>query len=183
MERNELIDPVRRARRAYELGRLRSALRVALYVAPMTALSLIECPRPDCNVIVGLALIAVTAGLLWRGQAYGRAVFAGLLAGSVPLLAPMLVRTGGHCCIGGACWAICMEVCIGGGFLAGTIVGVRALSQRTSRGAFFAAAVAVAALAGSLGCVIGGVVGVIGMAAGMIVGSTPLVLGARLRRS
>lgn len=183
MERNELMDPVGRARRAYELGRLRTALRVALYVVPMTLLSLIGCPRPVVNAILGLALLTATVGLLWRGQTYGRAASAGLLAGAAPMLIPMLVRNGGYCCVGGECWALCMEACIGGGFIAGGIVGMRAMSQHTSRGAFFAAALAIAALAGSLGCVMSGVAGVLGMTAGMLVSGTPLVIGARLRRT
>jgi hypothetical protein len=183
MAQNELMDPADRARRAYELGRLRAALRVALYVAPMTILSLVGCARPGLNAVMGIALLALAVGLLWRGQAYARAASAGLVAGAAPLLIPMFVRSSGHCCIGGACWMVCMEACIGGGFIAGGIIGFRAMSQRTSRGGFFVAALVVAALAGSLGCVTGGLAGVLGMAAGMLVSGAPLVIGARLRRT
>lgn len=183
MAQNDRIDPVDRARRAYELGRLRAAMRVALYVTPMTLLSLVGCARPGLNAVMGVALLAIAVGLLWRGQAYARAVSAGLVAGAAPLLIPMFVRSSGHCCIGGACWMVCMEACIGGGFIAGGVIGLRARSQRTSRGAFFVAALVVAALAGSLGCFMGGVAGVIGMGAGMLASGAPLLIGARLRRT
>ena len=182
MERNELME-VGRARRAYELGRLRTALRVALYVVPMTLLSLLGYPRPVVNAILGLTLLVVAVGLLWRGQTYGRAATAGLLAGAAPLLIPMLVRSGGHCCIGGVCWTMCMVACIGGGFVAGGVVGMWAMFQHSSRGTFFAIALAVASIAGSLGCVTSGVAGVLGMMAGMLASGAPLVFGDRLRRT
>ncbi|MEW5855744.1 MAG: hypothetical protein AB2A00_43620, partial [Myxococcota bacterium] len=81
-----------RARRAYELGRLRSACTVLLYVLPMVVISLGFAGSPAQTLVVGAALATVAVLFRWRGMVWTECVSAGLLAGALPLLAPLAVR-------------------------------------------------------------------------------------------
>lgn len=183
MERTELQIRAR-ARRVYELGRLRSAMKVLLYVVPIVVLaSYSSATSVSGDIVLGLALGALTVGLLWRGEAYGRAVGTGLLAGAVPLLLPLAMQTTGHCCMAGACSTWCLPMCIGAGFAAGIMVGVRASSEARAPVRFALSAMGVAALTGALGCAGMGLGAVAGMIAALTVVSAPLaVVGMRLRR-
>jgi len=129
---------------------------------------------------LGALLLLLTTTFSWRGQAYGRAVRPGLMAGVVPLVLPMLARSG-YCHMAGACSTMCMTACIGGGLVAGAILGFTASAQQTDRGRFFASAAIVAALSGALGCLPMGAAGTIGMLTGLLVASTPLVARAALK--
>ncbi len=172
-----------RARRAYELGRLRRASRAALIVLPMIGLSLVACSSTELSLGAGAALLLVAIGLGWRGQAYGRAVVPGLLAGSVPLVLPLLLRGGAYCCIGGGCWSVCMVGCIGGGLVAGASVGLAAAAERerAERAIFLLGAATLAGLAGVLGCAIVGAAGIAGMVSAIVVVSLPVAAASRLR--
>jgi hypothetical protein len=170
-----------RARRSYEWGRLRFALRRSWIVLPMTMLSLLLCEQPTTTLVAGALLLACTIGLLWRGQACGRAVLPGLLVGLVPLLLPVVLRTSGHCCVGTACLSNCFLACIGGGALAGGALGVLSSSEKEARGRFLAAAALVTVLAGTLGCAVMGAAGVAGMIAGVVASSMPVAVLARQR--
>ncbi|MEJ7729821.1 MAG: hypothetical protein WKG00_11435 [Polyangiaceae bacterium] len=169
----------RKARRAYELGRLRSAALRALRVLPVAALMLWMHPGPQALALLGVLAVTVLA-LLWRGGAYGRAATTGLLAGAVPLVAPVLVRSGGHCCIAGLCAAICMVACVGAGLVAGAVVALRAGRERGEHGTFMASAAFVAGLTGVLGCTVMGAAGILGMLAGLLVASVPVAVRGAL---
>jgi hypothetical protein len=183
MEQSEGRDIASAARRAYEVGRLRSASWVIVCVAPMVGVALLNAAAPLGTLLTGALLYVISAALLWRGQVYGRAAFAGLLAGTVPLLVPMLLRTGASCCVGGGCWSTCMPLCIATGLGAGLLIGLRSAGQREHPVGFSIAAAVVAGLAGSLGCMVLGAAGVLGMVGGVILGSMPLVVGAAIRRA
>jgi hypothetical protein len=167
-----------RARRAYEMGRLRSALRLAPFVA-LAAAAAVACGRP-LTLACALAgvLLPLTVGLSFAGGAAGRAVVPGLLAGGAALVMPLLVATVGHACIGPACMSLCLPACVLGGGVAGAVIARTAVVQG-SVPAFLAPALAVAALMGSLGCTISGAAGVIGMLAGVVAAGTPLLVAAR----
>lgn len=183
MERTEL-QIWARARRAYELGRLWFAMKVLLYVVPLVVLtSFSSTTSMSWNVVLGTALGALNVGLLWRGEAYGRAAGTGLLAGAIPLLLPLAMQATGHCCSAGACSTWCLPVCIGAGFAAGIMVGIRAASETQWPGRFALSAMGVAALTGALGCAGMGLGAVAGMIAALTVVSAPVaVVGLRLRR-
>lgn len=170
----------RRARRAYELGRLKSAVPVLAVVVPATALSLTCCPVPGVSIACGVALSLVAIALLWYGRAPGRAVWPGLLAGTIPFLAPLTVELTGHACIGGTC-TMMPAACIGAGLVAGVLLGVYLARVRGDRRPSVLAAALVAALAGSLGCVMMGGAGIAGMSLGLVAGAAPAI--AVLRRS
>jgi hypothetical protein len=163
-----------RARRAYEMGRLRSAAVRALVVVPIAALMLWMHPGPQTWALLAVLAAAVLM-LLWRGQAYGRAATTGLLAGAVPLVAPALVRSG-HCCVGGLCTTICMVACVGAGVCAGGVVALRAGQEEGGHGHFLVSAALVAGLTGALGCTIMGAAGILGMLAGLLVASVPVAV-------
>jgi len=173
----EAIDPRKRlARRAYESGRLRSALRVGLYVLPMVALGVAGCGAWSTTCALGAALYLVAAGLLWRGEAWGEGVGAGLIAGAAPLALPIMVHKVEGWAVGVSCSSLCFAGCVLGGALAGGLLAWRA--TRRPRPYLFGAAL-VAALAGSLGCLAVGLSGVIGMVAAIAVASAPALLARR----
>jgi hypothetical protein len=182
MERSEQ-ELFARARRAYEIGRLRSAAFVLVYVAPMVALALVGGGGAIAFTVgIGLALAMLATGLLWRGQAWGRAVGPGLLAGVMPLVAPLVLRVSGHCCTAGGCSSLCLPVCTSAGLFAGLAVGFCVAGEREKRLDFALSAIAIAALTGALGCVGMGLGAVSGMAAALALGSAPVAaLRIRLR--
>ena len=116
--------------------------------------------------------------LRWRDRRGFDAVSTGLGAGSVPLVAGLVLdRFDLQCGLaGGAALCTAFAVLVGGG--AGAIVGVRqGTRQRRLWGA--ATAGAVAALAASLGCVRLGVVGVASVVAGIALGVVGAAAAAR----
>jgi DNA-directed RNA polymerase specialized sigma24 family protein len=167
-----------RAGRAYELGRLRAALRLAPLVLAAAGAAIV-CGRPlavTCALAVALLLLSV--GLAYAGGSAGRAVSPGLLAGAAPLAAPLLMATVGHACFGPVCASLGLPACILGGSLAGVFLA-RTTARRDADLLFVLAALAVAAMTGSLGCTIAGVAGVLGMLAGVVVGGAPVLVAAR----
>jgi hypothetical protein len=171
-------DLEQRARRAYELGRIRNALPVLALIVPATALSLSCCPLPGASLVCGGLLSALCVGLLWYGRAPGRAVWPGLATGLLPFLTPLALHATGHACAPGDC-ALMPAACVSAGLLAGALLGfVLTRFPENRRPSLFAAAV-VAALAGSLGCVLMGASGVAGMSAGLVAGAAPVLLVLR----
>lgn len=170
-----------RARILYELGRVRSAAWTALVVLPFAGCALFAGEAWPPVAVLGAALYLLAAALFLRGQVYGAAVGLGLVAGAAPMLAPLLFRRSGHCCIGGACWSGCMVACIMGGVAAGLVVGWFAAKRRERPGAFWVAAAAVAVLTGSLGCVAAGLASVLAMVAALVVTAIPLLGVMRAR--
>ena len=177
----EATDLRTRCKDAYERGRLELGVRAAWPVLPIAALSLLLAHRPSVTLATSALLTVLAVSLGARGLAYGRAVLPGFLAGAAPLLLPMLLRSSGHCCIGGSCWQVCMLGCIGGGFVAGISLGMATASQPDDRGAFLLSATAVAGLVGMQGCAVSGVSGVIGMVLAMLLTSVPVWFVARAR--
>ena len=177
MAPNELLLEVR-ARRAYELGRLRWSLRFAPAVAAAFVVA-VGCGRPlDVCGALGAAVLLLAVGLSFAGGEAGSAVTPGLVAGSFALVLPLAVRTIGHFCDSAACMSLCMPACVVGGALAGAFLALRAARDERGR-VFLAAGVVIAGLVGSLGCTLAGLSGVVGMLAGVLVAGTPVLLAAR----
>jgi len=179
--KSDLASLQRRARLSYELGRLRAGLRLALLVVPLLAVASLGARGPSDRLLLGGALLSVCLLLGWRGQAYGRAVVPGLLAGLAPLLLPLALRAGGHCCMTGPCWTICMVGCISGGLIAGGALGFLAARQRQQPLVFLASSGALAILSGTIGCAVVGSAGVVGMVAGALIASLPALWLGRAR--
>jgi len=177
----EATDLRARCKDAYERGRMQLGLRAAWPVLPIAALSMLLTHRPMVTLAASALLIVLTVSLRARGLAYGRALLPGFMAGAAPLILPILLRSSGHCCIGQACWQVCMLGCIGGGFVAGISLGIATAAQPDDRGAFLLSATAVAGLVGMLGCAVSGMSGVIGMVLAMLLTSLPVSFVAKAR--
>src|SRR5579859_7313164 len=152
------------AARAYETGRVLFAARPLLFIAPVTALATLSCEHAVYAFITGGLLAALCILLLWRGGKFGRSVWPGLFAGALPFLLPIAVRTVAHLCS--------PEACVIGGLAGG--IGLGVLLARRSDVSLLAAA-GVAAVTGSLGCILLGVAGLAGMAVGLVLGAAPVV--------
>ena len=173
------VDLRLRARRAYESGRLGSALLRSVWLVPAAFLSLLCCSSPRVIVASAAALTAAVTFCLWRGQGWGRGVRPGLLAGAIPMIAPAVASLGGHHC-GSAC-NLYSTVCLLAGAAGGLALAALAPAPRESRGIPLLSACLIAGLAGSVGCLIFGLIGVAGMAAGLVAGALPVMAG-RLAR-
>jgi len=165
-----------RARRAYERGRLQSALSRSALLVPVVAWSWTWCRYPVLAVVCGTALVALAVAFRWRGQAWARGVGPGLAAGLPPLVLPFLMREASQVCVDEMCCSLCLIGCVGGGLAAGVFLGRRAASIDEGRAAFLAAGGTLALLAGAPACAFAGVAGLAGLLLGFAGGSAPVLL-------
>ncbi|HVK89144.1 MAG TPA: hypothetical protein VM513_33715 [Kofleriaceae bacterium] len=162
-----------RARRAYERAYILAGLRGLAIAAGVTVLA-VGLHRVTSTGWLFAALLAATLGALgWRGGAWKRGAFAGLIAGLPPLVVPSIVfamTTGGHCtgCAGAAEWP-CLLSCFVTSSLVGLVVGHRASTDASPR-LYASAAIVTASLTGLLGCGTTGLGGALGVVIGLIAG-------------
>ena len=168
--------PEVRARRAYELGRLRWALTRAVGAVAITAIALAGCPSPGAPAACAAALGVAVAACLWRGGSWARGARLGFLAGLAPCLLPAAFRAARLC--GGASCVTPPGVCLAAGVVAGLLLGAVALRLHGDGRCWLAAAL-VSVLAGAIGCVTVGVAGLAGMALGIFAGAMAPVLARR----
>ncbi len=172
----------RRGRRMYELGRARWASQVLLVVLPLILVARII-GRPTALVFaLGGTLSLLAFALATAHDRYARAVLAGVLAGLPAFAVPLLLRSMGVVRLCGATVDPCLPATFVAGILAGALVSIRAVDEKRHL-SFWLAAVAAAALTGTLGCSVAGSAGVVGLMAGVLVGTAPVVLRAEVRRS
>ncbi|HEU5182265.1 MAG TPA: hypothetical protein VFW45_15880 [Candidatus Polarisedimenticolia bacterium] len=169
-----------RARRSYETGRLARALTRSLCLAPLVWLSSCCCSEPGKLAIGGMGLVLAVTYCLWRGEAWQRGVKPGILAGGIPMLAPVVMRATNHLCVGGTC-LLAPTLCILAGLTGGIALGVLAPRPRDEGGIPFFVACLIAGFAGSVGCFVFGLIGVGGMALGFLAGATPVLATRRSR--
>lgn len=164
-----------RARRAYEHGRLRTALLGSLPLLAIAAIAGLIEHQWALVAISGSLLFAASAWFRWRGLGLGRGVLPGVLAGVVPFVAIHAARYAGHVCSGAVCFSWCIPACAMGGVVAGLVIARVARASGTTISTWASAGV-MAALTGSLACACVGVFGIAGLVAGLLVGSIPLAL-------
>jgi hypothetical protein len=165
-----------RGLRAYELGRLRMASTVLLWLGPVAGLCLLETRGREGCLCCTVALLAVSVSLRWRDRAGVESVKSGLLAGALPMASAVgLARIDPGCASAGV-FSYCTAFSIAMGVLAGTIGATREL-RKEARSSSMAVMVAVAALAAGLGCTRLGLASVVGVGIGIAVGA-----GVRARR-
>jgi hypothetical protein len=119
----EISEHLARARRSYELGRLRSSTWRALLLAmPIALVSLFASGR-SALVLLPITIVAWIFAY-WRGGEFLRGSFFGLLGGIVTLLMPMSILR--PCCAPGAMPNMGTACCTMPGLClaAGAIVGV-----------------------------------------------------------
>lgn len=167
-----------RARRAYEVGRLRWALRFALPVLAAAGAALAGGRPPLLCFALVAALLPLAVGLSYAGGGAGRAVPSGLVAGGMAMAMPLLTQTVGHLCASDACLSLCLPACVLGGGLAGALVALRAARMERET-PFLLSGLLLAGLMGALGCTLSGLAGVLGMLVGAVVAGAPVLLTAR----
>lgn len=171
----DLLLVERRARRAYELGRLRRAATQATPLLGLVAAALLLGSGRAFDLVVALALLLLGVGYLWRGTLAERALLPGIGAGSIPLVLALLANGPGPGCVHGAALSLCTAACAVGGVLAALRVSEFARGE-ARRPAAFGLAMAPAFLLGALGCSCIGFTGVAALAAALLLASVPEVL-------
>lgn len=169
-----------RGLRAYEAGRLLAACRVALVVIPLAALCLVERTGREMCACAGVLLLGGAVWLRWRDRRGEEAVRTGLMAGSLPLAAGLILdRLGIRCGLAGS-ESFCTVLGILFGVGAGAMISLTQL-RAAARISSLLTAAAIAGLAAALGCVRLGVLGVSSMLAGLVVGSMVSAVVVRRR--
>jgi hypothetical protein len=171
----------RRARSAYERGRLRAAIGNAWPVLGLTAIALALGSRPWSIIAVASVLLVVVVAALHRGRGPGRVVPSAWLGGSLPLLAGLLSCRVPHTCAGSDCTSGCLVVCLVAAALGGAFVARRSAALAPGDREALLTAGLVAALTGSLGCIVIGAAGLSGLALGLAVVAVPALVVARAR--
>jgi hypothetical protein len=167
-----------RGLRAYEVGRLRVAARVAFLLVPVAAVCLLETRGREACVCLAALLLGLAVWLRWRDRHGMESVTTGLLAGSIPLAAGLVLAGLDLRCglAGEETFCTAFAVLVGGA--AGALIAVR---ERRWRGRFWGwlTAGSIAALAASLGCVRLGVVGIASVLAGIALGIAATAIARR----
>jgi len=167
-----------RARAGYERGRLRWALGRATAAAALSAVALIGCPSHAAAAACAVALGVLLTACLWRGGAWALGARLGFAAGLAPCLLPAAARVA-NACTGTICLAM-PGICLGGGLVAGLLLGWLGPRQREHGDRrFWLAAASAALLAGATGCLAVGLAGLGGMALGLLAGAAAPALAAR----
>jgi hypothetical protein len=160
----------RQAKAAYEVSRLRLALRVAALIVPLAALCARETGALLACAGIGTGLLAVSVALRWWRTQGADAVRAGLHVGVLPMAAALGVcRFAPHWPAHAAATA-----CATSGLLAGLIAGYLLTQPERRRASHWLAVGLVACGTAALGCVglglstaVGGLLGVMGGTAAM----------------
>ena len=180
-------DVLQRVRRAYEVGHLLSGLRgIAAAVAVTIAAAALH-RTSSTSWLVAIALASTLGVLAYRGGAWRRGAFAGVLAGLPPLIVPTLVialSNPTHCesCTAAPMWW-CVLSCFVASSLVGAFVGHRATIDH-SPPRFAIGALSTAALTGLLGCGTTGLGGAAGIVIGLLAGGvTGWVVSGRAARA
>lgn len=171
---------MRRARRAYEWGRLQSQTPWLLTVLPHLAIALHFSGKPVVTVLNAALLAGVMVFFGWRGKDLGRAVLPGLLGGTLAFALPLIACATGICSRTPPSPKLIL-LCGLAGLVSGTWLTVRALTSNGMRLEAIAAAGLVAGLTAALSCAIGGVTGILGMLLGLAAATTPALARARFR--
>jgi hypothetical protein len=180
MDSTSLQRAEHRARRAYEMSRLR---RAALAFAPVLALvviAMITGRRSGPTLAFGSGLFVFGVALLWYGHDVRRAVLPGVAAGFVPLAFAICARQVGHACMGDECMAVCVPACAAGGLVAGALIAFTAIRGKRRLG-FWLAASGVALFTGAMGCVCAGASGLLGLGVGFTVSGAPGLISSATR--
>lgn len=174
MDSTDVTALMRRARRGYELGRVRRAL---LGVAPLlliVPLAACSTARPASTLLFGAATFAIGALLLWYGRDPQKAVLPGVAAGLVPLVMALCANRM-HYCGPDGCTSLCVPACTLGGVLAGLVVA-RVGHVRRARVWYWLSASGLALLTGAMGCSCIGYSGIFGLGAGFALGLVPALV-------
>lgn len=165
-----------RGARAYEVGRARTAMRIAFVLLPMIGLCLLTTRDRETCACLAVPLFVIAVWLRWRDRRGTEDVTTGVLAGSIPLVTGLLLSTGAPVCQGLRCLAVAAIAGVGAGvWLA--LRERRAGSPLTS----WLTAAGIAILVASLGCASLGALAVGGVVIGIAFGGGAGALALRAR--
>jgi hypothetical protein len=159
-----------RGLRAYELGRLVTAARVALVLVPLAVLCLLENTGREVCACLSVILLGSAVWLRWRDRAGWESVTTGLLASGPPLAAGIVLSRVGVTCGTSGAESFCTGMSVIIGATGGLLIAAREARFRGRITSYVTAGV-IAALAAGLGCVRLGVLGVTSMVVGIAIGS------------
>jgi hypothetical protein len=167
-----------RGRRAYEMGRLMTAARVALVLVPVAALAMIEHRARSGCACCAAVLLALAVWLRWRDRRGWESVETGLFAGAVPLVAGLVLGNLGVACDVRIDAASCTALSVAVGAAGGAVIAWREAKGKAPHGSVLMAG-AVAALAAGVGCLRLGAASVAAAVGGLAMGAVV----ARRRRA
>ena len=156
--------------RAYELGRLRAALRLAWVLVPAVLVCAIESGAGETCACLGVLLLTASFYLRWRDRRGANSVRDALVAGGLPLGVGLLIARVAPSCAAAPLMSLCTAICLGVGVPAGMWLGAR-LARGKANGSTWLAASGIAVLAASLGCAGLGLGGLVGVSAGLALGA------------
>jgi hypothetical protein len=166
-------DALRAVRAAYARTYVWSALRGVALASGIALLAVALHRESQLTLALAMLLAVLLAAFGWRGGAWRRGAFAGVLAGLPPLIAPTLVFALGH---GGHCPSCmlaptlgCIATCFGTSALVGMFVGHAAMRD-AAPSRYATAAIATAMTTGLLCCTTVGFAGVLGIVVGLVAG-------------
>lgn len=165
---------MKRARRAYEWGRLKHAARQGSVALVLTAISIAFCEESAWSLAIGGGLFALATGQMWRGGVATRAARAGLKAGMLAFAVPIFAFHGffdTHC---GIETILIVNAIAGVG--AGILLSIQSARLEGRRNAFLLGAAPVVLLSGTLGCLFFGPIGVASMAIGYLASTAPIMV-------
>jgi hypothetical protein len=171
MDSTDLRHVRQRARRAYELGRLRRALLGVAPVLVIVAVAACVAHRPASTLSFGIVTVTLGAAMLWFGREPQKAVLPGIAAGLVPLVFALCANQV-HVCGADGCSTLCLPACALGGAVAGLAVASVG-NQRKAGPWFWVSASALALFTGAMGCACIGYSGVLGLGVGFGGGMVP----------
>jgi hypothetical protein len=184
----DTTDPLRRrARYAYELGRLRRAALVAALTVPLLLLAVSCGAGLHLSCLLEIGLVASVLALVWRGEGFEAGALPGLFAGAIPFAVSFGLRysvhgPATHCDTCHIPTALCFAGTLLSGLAAGAAIALSTAKLRPQwRSRAIPSAALVAVLAGSLGCAFFGLTGVLGLWAGVVLAGTPVVIAAAVR--
>ena len=155
------------ARRAYERGRLQTALRVGLVVAPIAVVCALETGAIGRTIVIALSLWVVASLLRWRLRHGFATVDVGLRFGALPLAAALILCRFAPSCPPDVAMALCGTTgMLGGGLLGLTLGAISAVGWQQ-----WVSAALVAVGMATLGCLALGVGSAAGAAAGLVAGA------------
>ncbi len=148
-----------RARRAYEWSRVRHGLP---WLVPGLLLAVVA---TGAGVVLALGLGGLLVGFSWYGRDLARGNLPGLAVGVIGAGAPILWESWmGACCAGAGCADWCLAICALGGAAGGAVL-LQHLRRTGASWTTVAAALTIASLATSVGCLQVGATGLIGVVA------------------
>lgn len=167
-----------RARRAYELGRLKRGAARAWPVVLLAAVSSFMCHEPFVSIGIGTGLFAVVAACYWHSRVVAQAANAGLkigVAAFAVLVASFSFYYAPYC----STLTALLVINGGCGLGAGVLLSIESARMKTGGNLFLLLASVVAAACGMLACILFGPVGTIGMAAGVALTTAPVAIYRR----